>query len=334
MQTDSETSGPFHAGERTAQAYAGVRLAGAPIRDFLPEQHRRFFPLLPFLPVALAGGDGWPAATILTGAPGFVSSPDPHRLHVAAHPDAADPAAALLRPGTAIGALGIDLATRRRNRVNGQVASVDPDGFAVAVAQSFGNCPQYIQGRIVADAARQPGALESLGRLDAEAVRQVVAADTFFVASGSGGRGGHADGVDMSHRGGRPGFVRVAGDALVVPDFHGNRYFNTLGNFLLDPRAALLFVDFESGDLLHVAGMVEVDWRPDAAAGFAGAERVWRLHVVRAWRRRGAVPLRWAFRDYAPTTERTGMWADAALEPGTVGDAVAASVAGDAARGA
>jgi predicted pyridoxine 5'-phosphate oxidase superfamily flavin-nucleotide-binding protein len=294
-----------------AQAHAGVRVLGAPIRDAMPEQHRQFFPLLPFLPVALAGEDGWPAATILTGAPGFVSSPDPRRLRVAARPDPADPAAALVRPGAPIGVLGIDLATRRRNRVNGLIAAAGADGFEIAVTQSFGNCPQYIQGRIVAEAARRPGALERLTRLDADALRQIASADTFFVASGSGGQGGAAGGLDMSHRGGRPGFVRPAGDALVIPDFHGNRYFNTLGNFLLDPRAALLFVDFETGDLLHVAGSAEVDWRPDAAAGFAGAERLWRLHVVRAWRRRAAVPLRWAFRDYAPTTARTGTWDEA-----------------------
>ena len=51
-------------------------------------------------------------------------------------------------------------------------------------------------------------------------------------------------GMDVSHRGGRPGFVKLDGDTLVVPDFRGNRYFNTLGNLVSDPRAALVFVDF------------------------------------------------------------------------------------------
>lgn len=308
MLTETLSRGPFHAGELAAQARAGVRLTGAPIRDFLTEQHRQFFPLLPFLPVALPGADGGPVATILTGAPGFVSSPDPRHLRIAALPDPADPVAASLRPGAAIGALGIDLATRRRNRANGTVEAVDGGGFTVAVTQSFGNCPQYIQGRLVETAVREAAPAEKLTRLDAEAIRLVTAADTFFVASGSGERGQQAAGLDMSHRGGRPGFVRVEGDTLVVPDFHGNFYFNTLGNFLLDPRAALLFVDFATGDLLQLAGLAEVDWA--ATDAVAGAERIWRLHVVRGWRRRGAVPLRWTFRDYAPTTERTGVWGE------------------------
>lgn len=308
MLTETLSGGPFHAGELAAQARAGVRLAGAPIRDFLTAQHRQFFPLLPFLPVALADADGWPVATVLTGAPGFVSSPDPQHLRIAALPDPADPVAPSLRAGAAIGALGIDLATRRRNRANGTVEAVDGGGFTVAVTQSFGNCPQYIQGRLVETAARATASAEALTRLDPEAVRAVTAADTFFVASGSGGRGQPAAGLDMSHRGGRPGFVRVDGDTLVVPDFHGNFYFNTLGNFLRDPRAALLFVDFASGDLLQLSGLAEVDWT--AADAVAGAERIWRLRVLRGWRRRGAVPLRWRFRDYAPTTERSGVWGE------------------------
>jgi hypothetical protein len=52
---------------------------------------------------------------------------------------------------------------------------------------------------------------------------------------------------------------------LTIPDFRGNRFFNTLGNLVSDPRAALLFVDFETGDLLHLQGRVEIDWSPTAA---------------------------------------------------------------------
>ena len=112
----------------------------------------------------------------------------------------------------------------------------------------------------------------------------------------------------MSHRGGRPGFVGVPGDTLVIPDFRGNRFFNTLGNFLGDPRAGLLFIDFASGDLLQLQGTVAIDWSPDAAARPAGAERVWRVKVERGWRRRSAFPFAWDFGDYAPTTLATGTW--------------------------
>ncbi|XLM22644.1 pyridoxamine 5'-phosphate oxidase family protein, partial [Chromobacterium piscinae] len=61
-----------------------------------------------------------------------------------------------------------------------------------------------------------------------------------------------------SHRGGKPGFVKIDGDTLTIPDFAGNGYFNTLGNLLRHPRAGLLFIDFSSGDTLQLAGRAEV----------------------------------------------------------------------------
>lgn len=289
---------------------AGVQLHGAPIRDWMPDQHRLFFAQLPILFAAVADEAGWPVATALAGAPGFVSSPDARTLRVFALPGQEDPAMAGLRAGALVGLLGIDLGTRRRNRANGTVLAVDGHGFTVGVRQSFGNCPQYIQAREVegAEALTRAGAAEHLDGLDGQARALIAGADTFFVASGSGTDGGDTGGLDMSHRGGRPGFIRVDGDVLTIPDFRGNRYFNTLGNLLLDPRAGLLFVDFANGNLLHLQGRAELDWDGGAASGFAGAERLWRVRVTAGWRHPGALAMQWAFRGYAPTTERTGGW--------------------------
>jgi uncharacterized protein len=296
----------FHRGEHAAQAKAGVASPYAAIRNWMPDQHRAFFELLPFLPIATPDADGGPLATILTGAPGFVTSPDPRTLHIAAHPAPDDPAAQRLRVNAPVGILGIDLGTRRRNRANGTLRSVGADGLTVDVSQSFGNCPQYIQTRIWQPIAGRPGATEALPGLDPAAQRLVETADTFFVASSSGNGTLLAGGMDISHRGGRPGFVAVANDTLTIPDFHGNHYFNTLGNFMLDPRAAVLFVDWDDGTLLHLQGRVEILWGAEMA--FPGAERFWRLHVTRAWRRPHAMPIRWTFQDYAPQTLRTGSW--------------------------
>jgi len=301
---------PFHPGEHDAQRRAGVQLRGAPILQEMSDQHRSFFAGLPLLFMGVPDGAGWPVATALAGSPGFMSSPDARTLHVAALPGEDDPASPWLRPGASAGLLGIDLDTRRRNRVNGTVIATSGQGFTLGVKQSFGNCPQYIQAREIAPRqgpGRAPVA-ERLAGLDPRARALIAAADTFFVASGSGAGGSDAGGMDISHRGGRPGFVRVDGDVLTIPDFRGNRYFNTLGNFLLEPRAGLLFVDFEDGSLLQLQGRAEVDWTGGAPSGFAGAERVWRVRVTAGWRRADALALRWAFRGDAPTTARTGTW--------------------------
>jgi predicted pyridoxine 5'-phosphate oxidase superfamily flavin-nucleotide-binding protein len=73
--------------------------------------------------------------------------------------------------------------------------------------------------------------------------RLIREADTFFIASS------HRDGgADASHRGGNPGFVHVLNETkLIWPDYSGNGMFQTLGNLAIDPRAGLLFMDFESG---------------------------------------------------------------------------------------
>jgi predicted pyridoxine 5'-phosphate oxidase superfamily flavin-nucleotide-binding protein len=160
---DDRIAMPFHAGELRAQRLAGAAPAAAPIRARMPEQHRAFFPLLRFVCVAVPDADGWPLATLVEGPPGFASSPDPGRLVVGAMPAPDDPVRARLLAGAPAGLLGIDLATRRRNRLNGVSPRWRADGFAVDVVQSFGNCPRYIQVRELAPVARTPGAAVSFG---------------------------------------------------------------------------------------------------------------------------------------------------------------------------
>jgi hypothetical protein len=142
---------PFNPDELAAQTIAGGGpRGGGAIRDCMPEQHREFFALLPYLFVCALDPAGWPLATLLWGPPGFVQCPDPNTLHIAALPETGDPAAPGLIPGQEIGILGIDFSTRRRNRANGRVVSRDAGGIRVAISQSFGNCPQYIQLRTAA----------------------------------------------------------------------------------------------------------------------------------------------------------------------------------------
>jgi hypothetical protein len=298
----------FHADERAAQTRAGVATERSGIRDFMPEQHRSFFARLPYVLVAVNDAAGWPLATLLEGDPGFVASPDPALLRIRALPAGDDPAAGMVRVGDEIGILGIDFGTRRRNRANGIVSSRDAAGFTVVVRQSFGNCPQYIQRRAIARADTVAGPARELSSLDSAARSLIQGADTFFVASRSRADIGPAGGADISHRGGRPGFVGISGDTLLIPDFRGNQYFNTLGNLLGEPRAALLFPDFATGDLLQLQGLASIDWGDSAAALVRGAERVWQFQLTRAWYRPRAARLRGAFIDYSPVTLRTGTW--------------------------
>ena len=319
LGSPSNVDETFNSDELKAQGLAGGGPRGNGIRDFMTEQARLFFAQLSYLFVGAVDAGGWPLATLLSAQAGFVRSPDSVTLHIAALPDAGDPAAQAFVPNREIGILGIDFSTRRRNRANGHIQGREPPGrdgaggILVAVGQSFGNCPQYIQQRTVArspiaEAPAAPRRVETFHHLDEAAKAAIRAADTFFVASRSRAGVGGAYGADISHRGGRPGFVRIDGDVLTIPDFRGNRYFNTLGNLIAEPRTSLLFVDFESGDLLQLQGTAQVDWHGAAVEQFAGAERLWRFQVARIWRRPAATPLRWSFIGYSRTTAATGLW--------------------------
>ncbi|MFY0730017.1 pyridoxamine 5'-phosphate oxidase family protein [Pseudomonas sp. NFX15] len=317
---------PWHAGERQLQAYAGVaermeQFGRKVIRREMPDQHRTFYQQLPFMLYGAVDADGRPWASLLEGQPGFAHSPEPGLLQFRSLPAVDDPAQ--LVDGAAIGLLGIELHTRRRNRLNGHVRAMTTGGFEVTVDQSFGNCPQYIQLRQfrsvpLTDPATRVA--EHFIELDAAAIAMIGEADTFFVASYVEVDGERS--VDVSHRGGQSGFVRVEGNRLIIPDFAGNLHFNTLGNLLLNPRAGLLFVDFNSGDVLQLSGRTEIILEGPQVEAFQGAERLWTFEVERVVRRPAALALRWRFDGVSPTSLLTGTWAqaDARLQAKALGD--------------
>jgi len=311
---DPRTS-PWHAGEKRLQEQAGVAermevFGQKVIRDYMPDQHRDFYRQLPFLVAGAVDAHGKPWATLLEGWEGFISSPDPRQLLIDAALVSDDPATPGLVAGGAIGLLGIELHSRRRNRINGLIRQASGSQLAVAVEHAFGNCPQYIQQRAYTrvDEPAQ-GRLDSVALAD-HAVEMIEQADTFFVASYIDHAEGHRS-VDVSHRGGRPGFVSVEGNRLTIPDYAGNLHFNTLGNLLENPQAGLLFVDFSNGDVLQVTGRAEVVLDSPLIKAFEGAERLWTLDVEHVVLRRAGVSLRWAFQEYAPTSLMTGTWREA-----------------------
>lgn len=316
----AENASPFHEGEQAFQTRTGKRevmesFARQAIRPFMPDQHRDFFNQLPFLVVGAVDDQGWPWASLLPGRPGFMHSPDPTTLEIASFGAHGDPVRAAIKPGAPLGLLGIEMLSRRRNRLNGRVSLLNDDGFALAVDQSFGNCPQYIQHRNV-DFSREPGTAGrggdplSLTVLDEKARDLIASADVFFVSSFIQTKDNPViEGVDVSHRGGRPGFVKIENNTLTIPDFPGNYHFNTLGNFLQNPKAGLVFPDLETGDLLMLTGTVELlDEDHEDVTSFKGAERGWRFTLDHGLWLEDALPFRSTLGDFSPNSLLTDTW--------------------------
>jgi predicted pyridoxine 5'-phosphate oxidase superfamily flavin-nucleotide-binding protein len=265
----------YHAGEIEVQERAGERaqaerLRGAMLDDELSPPVIAFLAQQRTLVVASQdGADVW--ATLLHGPAGFITAPGQHELHVATDAKvAAGP----------IGLLALEPATRRRLRVNG-TGWMDGDGLTVATEQVYGNCPKYIQKRVIV--AEEPASTATatatatattLTAADRDLIRR---ADTFFLATVADG------GADASHRGGTPGFVSIDDDELRFADYPGNSMYMSLGNLVANPRIGLLFVDFDGGDTLQLTGAAEVVFDP----------REVHVHVERAIRTPGGSPYRW-----------------------------------------
>lgn len=298
---------PFHSGELAAQERAGVGGIAARvapfIRDHMPDQHRAFYQAQPFLVAASSDTQGRVWATIIEGEDGFIASPDSRTLTLATRIDPQDPLSEVILAGTDIGVVGIELATRRRNRFSGRTRPTK-DGFVIDIRQTFGNCPKYINEREWwrADPTMTPEATVS-AQLTTEQTTRIGEADTLFIGSGrKSPQGAVSDGYDASHRGGEPAFVRVISPTrLRIPDYTGNNFFNTIGNLLEDPRIGLLFVDFATGGLLHITGRATIDWTPEEVRD-PNILRMIDVEIDAVIDRPSALALRWSAKPAALTS--------------------------------
>jgi uncharacterized protein len=283
-------SGGYHDGEREAQRRSGVVEAAARLERFarseMPPPAQSFLREQQLAIVASADGTGRLWASALSGPRGFLEAVNPRTLRVRSRPAAGDPLERALEQDMPVGLLVIDLHGRRRMRVNGNGRWIAEDELEVSTEEVYSNCPRYIRPREPDRTLRAvPGAATRSTRLGARARALIATADTLFIATRHPERGN-----DASHRGGEPGFVRLSGapdgaDLLRMPDYAGNNMFNTLGNLLVEPRAGLLFPDFERGDALLLTGRAEPVW------GEAGRELVFCVEEARELP--GALRHRW-----------------------------------------
>ena len=233
----SDGPSPFHRGETEIQVRLGVademeERGRRIIRDRIPEENLPFFAQLPLITIATVDECGRAWASALTGLLGFACAIDPHALEVRARPVYGDALNKTLVEGADIGVLGLDFESRGRFRVNGTIARLGEDGFKIRVRQAFPNCPRYIQAR-----ACEPGgqaatvgerkAVVRGGTLNRTEAALIAGSDTLFIASQFAEDGeGTGRTLDVSHRGGNPGFVIVAHESLLLfPDYSGNCMF-------------------------------------------------------------------------------------------------------------
>ena len=299
---------PYHEGEIQVQRRVGVLEEGTQnsrvIHDSIIKGALRFLNQLPMAVVGSLDQDHNVWASLFIGTPGFLQAEDDRTVtfnlgNMMHNPD--DPFWENIQRHPRVGMLAIELASRRRLRINGATTRVSDTALQLHVEESYPNCPKYIQKRHLVTpqtgfelSAFSSGQGKSLGPVQHTTITK---ADTFFVASVHPERG-----ADASHRGGRPGFVKILDDhTLRIPDYPGNSMFNTLGNFTANPRAGLIFLDFDSGHTLQLIGRPEILYDVEELADeTGGTKRYWQFHIDR-WMETTHVPqLTWVFLDASP----------------------------------
>ena len=189
-------------------------------------------------------------------------------------------------------------------RVNGKVRNLSDKSMTLAIDQAYPNCPKYIQRRnikvketkTINEVKTQTGSL-----IDGTLKMIIEKADTFFVGSADDNRN-----CDASHRGGYVGFVQIVDDnTLRIPDYPCNSMFNTFGNFYLNPKGSLLFLDFEKNRQIHLTDDVSLNLNGADESGKTGGTNRWWHFTVRKWITSPlAHQYAWEFVDFSPFIPR------------------------------
>jgi len=292
----------FHSGELHLQKKSGVnimadKMSKMMISDSLTDQHQIFFNSLNSLYIASIDEHGKPWASILVANPGFMNTVDKTHLNIQVNPFSGDKLSENITHNKHLGLLGLEHHTRRRNRAAGELVRFNETGMLVKISQAFGNCPKYIQ-------ARKINILNSINKItesDTEVFYQmndackkvIEQADTFYIASYQPGE--DKPGADISHRGGKPGFVKIINkDTLIFDDYSGNNLFMTLGNIASYPYAGLLFIDYKKNIFWQLQCQAEIIETPDNKH-----TRQVRLTVNQVRKLLPELSIKWEFIDYS-----------------------------------
>lgn len=298
----------FHKGELKVQEMSGEALIAQSRRGMIASELMPgvvpFVENQAFLIASSTNHDGEVWISALLGDPGFIQVVNSQELHIQlpylySHKE--DILYQNLREVPEIGTLTMDLARRRRFRINGSV-QLDEQSIKLGVKEAYGNCPKFIQRRLIhaMGQAEELKAEVGQGKELKESQRAwIKSADTFFLGSKS------LEGkMDASHRGGNPGFVEIIeGDILRIPDYPGNSMYSSLGNLYENPQAGLLFMDFEQGKSLQLTGKVALHMDQNSTEDLeksGGSGRFWTVQIERWIETKNHHSIDWELVDFSP----------------------------------
>ena len=297
----------YHKGELQAQEYAGetkqAKFNGQAIENNIIEGAISFISEQEYAIVSITDEKDNVWSSVLSGDKGFLNATNPKTIIMDMQMvdiDERDVFWKVVEKNKRIGLLIIELASRRRLRVNGKVARINKNHIEISVHESYPNCMKYIQRRQITNRntdnkeSAKPATTGTTLNHSQQSIIQ--SADTFFIGS-SNPKGN----LDISHRGGEPGFIEIINDnKLRIPDYKGNSMFNTLGNFIVNNKAGIVFWDFESGKVLQLIGSANINWQAmNQNSESADTGRYWEF-IIHQWIEKELPRVfTWEFLDYS-----------------------------------
>lgn len=299
----------FHEGERKVQAKLGVSktasLVGRMVQLNIEEPFQFFMESQPFVIIGSTDKKGFVWSSFISGNKGFIQIVNNRTVRLEMDSSwEKDVLFANLKNCFDVGMIFIDFRSRARIRVNGSVTDVSRQVLEVTTEQVYGNCPKYIQSRMIKVQTRNAETFKTIQSTSLTSTQQqwIESADTFFISSSSSkGK------TDASHRGGQPGFVHVVNEKTIqFPDYVGNMMFNTLGNIIENRKAGLLFIQFELGHTLQLTGEAQIIWElsEEEKIQYPGAKRIINYHILQIIENRDVHNYSWDLIDYSPFNPR------------------------------
>ncbi|MCB9761270.1 MAG: pyridoxamine 5'-phosphate oxidase family protein [Alphaproteobacteria bacterium] len=227
----------------------------------------RLLALSPFAVLGYADAQGRARAMAVGGAPGFATPMDPNHLHLGLPPEEL-PA---LDPSAGVGMLFFMPGLGETLRVNG-AARVEGDVLHLTVEEAFGHCAKALLRSDLWGpplSPPEPEAAPDLGvgagpLADPTLQRWLARAPLLVLTSRD------ADGrADASPKGDPPGFVRLDGEDVLIPDRPGNRRTDTFHNLLEQPQVALLALVPGETQALEISGRASLTTDPALLATMA-----------------------------------------------------------------
>lgn len=345
----------WHSGEITVQEMVGVSTASRPNPTSLefPPAHGSRIASNHLFSLGALDDEGRPWSTIWGGERGFAKRIAKGILEIRALVDRQyDPVAQALLDSTPQGELArpvatkqkfisgvsIDFDSRDRVKVMGRLLTGEARDYddkvgeiqlAMAVQESTGNCPKYINKRDVRAHVPSPRLVSHSLPLPQQAVDLIHKTDIIFISSTNG------DSMDTNHRGGPAGFVRVAsneaaredgsgGMVLVYPEYSGNRFYQSLGNLYLNPKIGIAVPDFETSNVLYLTGTAELLLGEQAATVMPHCKLALQIRVHAARLVADGLPFRGRLGEMSPYTPPVRALAS---EPGVLKSTTSAAAA-------